>query len=403
MSLGEKLRSAREQAGLSVDDIVHATKMTGDQVRGLESDNYHAFSAPVYTKGFIKMFARAVGLAPEPLVKEYLANPNGTERNDPSREIPVVALQATNPESGSFESVRPRLPHAASPHGEPSAPPAEKKVAAAPAPVPEPVPETPAAAPEPAPAPETPAAEHETTLLDFMDGSATAGKPAAAAPAEKRIAPVEPGVVPPEPPLKLVRFDDPARKPAPAPVAKFQPEPDAVGAPAAARSATPPVVPEPVGLAIAPFVFPGPQHVPAAAKPKPAAAPGADDLVAPRPDKPAKPARTAELFPDDALAATPDAPNAVKIFFANLGAALGRAGSRVRAAATGRRARRVCLALSFVVVAAVLVSLLAGLLSGGGEVEPLPGDIVDPPPEVDLPEGPVEIVPVLPAPRSFAK
>ena len=80
MSLGDTLRAAREQAGLSVDDIMHATQMTRDQVVGLESDDYHAFSAPVYTKGFIKLFARAVGLSAQPLVAEYLANPNGTER-----------------------------------------------------------------------------------------------------------------------------------------------------------------------------------------------------------------------------------------------------------------------------------------------------------------------------------
>ena len=54
MSLGDTLRAAREKAGLSEDDIMHVTKMTRDQVTGLETADYHAFSAPVYTKGFIK-------------------------------------------------------------------------------------------------------------------------------------------------------------------------------------------------------------------------------------------------------------------------------------------------------------------------------------------------------------
>ena len=385
MSIGDQLRSAREQAGLSVDDIIHATQMTRAQVEGLEADDYHAFSAPVYTKGFIKLFARAVGLPAEPLVKEYLSNPKGTEQHDPSREIPAVALEAANAESGSFERVRPEIPHVASARGAESAPAPEKKVAAAPAPGP---------------------AAHETTLLDFMGEETPAPEPAPAAgpPAEKRIAPVEPGVVPPEPPLKLVRFGDPEPKPAPAPVAKALPEPDAVGAPSAARADARPVVPEPIPLETAPFVFPGPRHVPAAVSQKPAAASGdADGLVE---DKPARPPRTAELFPDDALAPAPDAPNAAKIFFANLADAAKRGWKRLRAAAAARRARPVWYAAAAVVAAAVLVSVVAGLLSGGGEVEPLPGDIVDPPPEapvVDLPAGPVEIVQVLPAPRSFAK
>lgn len=399
MSIGDTLRSAREQAGLSVEDVIHATQMTRTQVEGLEANDYHVFSAPVYTKGFIKLYARAVGLAPEPLVKEYLANPKGTEQHDPAREIPVVALQATDAENGSFVSVRPKLPHAQAPHGEEPAPVAEKKVAA------EPAAEAPAA-PESSAAPEP---EREPTLLDFMAAPEpeTKPEPKPVPVPEKRLAPVEPGVVPPEPPLKLVRFDDPAPKPAPAPISKPQPEPDAVGATSCVRSAVPPVVPKPIERTIDPFVFPGPQYVPAAnARPaaaeRPASDAKADDLVAPRSGKRA---RTAELFPDDTLSAAPDAPNPVRLFFANLAEAAGRLASRGRAAAAKPRARRVCLAVACAVVAAVFASLVAGLLSGG-EVEPLPGDIVDPPPDasvVDQPEGPVEIVPILPAPRSFAK
>ena len=471
MSLGDTLRAAREQAGLSVDDIMHATQMTRDQVVGLESDDYHAFSAPVYTKGFIKLFARAVGLSAQPLVAEYLANPNGTERNDPSREMPVVALETTNAESGAFVSVRPPMPHAAPP---PASAPAEKKVVAA--------------APAPAPA-------EEKTLLDFMESApAPAAVPAPApvpvpAPVpqpEKRIAPVEPGVVPPEPPSKLVRFDDPAPKPAPAPVAKSEPEPSAVGsAPVYWNEVAPPVAPKPVEVPAVPFVFPGPSRprpapapvsapapVPAPApapaprpapapapvpapvpapRPAPAPAPSlppqsvqpavpvsspfaGDDLFAPpergaAPEPAREPAPAApSLFPDDVPEPASGEPNAFKTFVANGRAALGRLFSRagemtgrlaarVRAGLDSPCARPALLGLAGVAAIAVLVGLVAALWPSGGAEDPAgpvdPGAgggasavSPDPAPPPDAPfvyEGPVEIVPILPAPRSFAK
>ena len=489
MSLGDELRDAREKAGLSVDDIMHVTKMTRDQVAGLETANYRAFSAPVYTKGFIKQYARAVGLDPAPLVAEYLANPNGTEKNDPAHEMPIVALETISAESGALVSLRPKVPHAA-PAPEPA--PAEKKVVAA-----APAPEKPVAA-APAPAP----AEQEKTLLDFMAPPAEAAapapvpapKPAPAPLPEKRLAPIAPGIVPPEPVSKLVRFDDPAPKPAPAPIEKPLPEPSAVGSAAAYwNEVAPPVAPKPIASAVAPFVFPGaavapkPAPVPAPApqpvfapapvpRPAPAPAPAPrpapaaipekkvsaerDPLVAaaarppvlssaaapsfveddlfgtpertpPPPAEPAKPAPPAgpTLFPDDELAAAPDAPNAAKILFANLGASLRRFGGslrrlggplrrlgvRIRGCFQARWVRPALLGVVGVAILAALVGLLASLLPAGGTTDPAtdidrpaPAPVAGPSagpaaPRVEIPEGPIEIVPVLPAPRSFAK
>ena len=432
MSLGDTLRAAREKAGLSVDDIMHATQMTRDQVVGLEADDYHAFSAPVYTKGFIKLFARAVGVPAQPLVATYLANPNGTEKNDPSREMPVVALETISAESGALVSVRPAVPHPV-PADAPVPAPEEKKAAApAPAPVAAPPEKKVAAAPVPAPAPAPVPAPAETTLLDFM-------APAPAPLPEKRIAPVEPGLLPPEPPSKLVRFDDPAPKPAPAPVAKSAPEPTAVGSATAVpywNEVAPPVAPQPVGVPAVPFVFPGPsaprprrpEPAPEAASapepekkvspepdPRIAAAPHPvvssavrpafveDDLFAPPERGPETPAAAGPLpdplFPDEDPGEAPDAPNAVSVFFAN-----------VRAALTGRKARRLrpaLLGLAGIVVLAAFVGLIASLFSGGGEPPAGPDAPVDeaffPPEPHPLADGPVEIVPVLPAPRSFAK
>lgn len=460
MSLGDTLRAAREQAGLSVDDIMNATQMTRDQVVGLETDDYHAFSAPVYTKGFIKLFARSVGLPAQPLVAEYLAHPNGTEKNQPDSEMPVVALETISSESGAIVSMRPAMPHAVP---GPAPAPAEKKVSAAPAPAPAPV--------------EKKAAAAEKTLLDFMEPASAARKTAEQP--EKRLAPIEPGLVPPEPPSKLVRFDDPAPKPAPAPVAKSEPEPTAVGAVAATpywNEVAPPVAPKPTSVPAAPFVFPGPAPRPAPAvavvaapvaapapvpAPAPAVAPAPvpaprfekrvssvpdpriesvrrpvlpvaaapafveDDLFATparssapvsEPEEPEPPAPS--LFPDEEPEKKPRGPNPVRIFFVRLGTALGagfgrlgtffgRLCARVRAGLKARWVRPALLGVAGVVLVAALVGLAAALWPEGGEQPADPDAPVNeaffPPEDDPMANGPVEIVPVLPAPRSFAK
>ena len=135
------------------------------------------------------------------------------------------------------------------------------------------------------------------------------------------------------------------------------------------------------------------------------------------PEKPAPPAGPT-LFPDDDLTAEPDGPNAFQRFFAACGAALRRFGSalrrfgaRIGAAFKARWVRPALLGVAGVVVLAALVGLVAALLPAGGEEDPAETvepdapvtEVSPPPPDPEIPEGPVEIVPVLPAPRSFAK
>ena len=69
---GAALRAARENHKLSIADVVEATRIKTHIIQALEKDDYGVIAAPLYGKGFIKMYAEYVGLDPAPLVRHYL-------------------------------------------------------------------------------------------------------------------------------------------------------------------------------------------------------------------------------------------------------------------------------------------------------------------------------------------
>lgn len=69
---GATLRAAREKRNLSQADIAEATRIKVHVIDAIENNDFQKLTAPLYVKGFIKMYAERVGLDPEPLVREYL-------------------------------------------------------------------------------------------------------------------------------------------------------------------------------------------------------------------------------------------------------------------------------------------------------------------------------------------
>lgn len=70
-SIGQILKAARERRQISIADLVAATKMTSAFVKAIEADDFPALVAPVYARGFIKLYAGCVGLDPMPLLKQF--------------------------------------------------------------------------------------------------------------------------------------------------------------------------------------------------------------------------------------------------------------------------------------------------------------------------------------------
>jgi cytoskeletal protein RodZ len=59
---GERLRAAREEKGLSLDDIAAQTRIPQRHLESIETAEWENLPAPTYTVGFAKSYASAVGL-----------------------------------------------------------------------------------------------------------------------------------------------------------------------------------------------------------------------------------------------------------------------------------------------------------------------------------------------------
>jgi cytoskeletal protein RodZ len=61
-TVGERLRAAREEKGLSLEDIAAQTRIPQRHLESLETADWDKLPAPTYTTGFAKSYATAVGL-----------------------------------------------------------------------------------------------------------------------------------------------------------------------------------------------------------------------------------------------------------------------------------------------------------------------------------------------------
>lgn len=72
MALGEILRNARVQKGLTPSDVAENTRMLVQVVESLEREDFRRIAAPIYGRGFIKLYAELLELDPEPLIRDFM-------------------------------------------------------------------------------------------------------------------------------------------------------------------------------------------------------------------------------------------------------------------------------------------------------------------------------------------
>jgi cytoskeletal protein RodZ len=87
VSIGETLAKARRQAGLTVAQVSHQTRIRETIISGIESDDYAACGGDFYARGHIRAIAQVVGADSAPLIREY----------DSARPEPPTIPPATNP------------------------------------------------------------------------------------------------------------------------------------------------------------------------------------------------------------------------------------------------------------------------------------------------------------------
>ena len=70
---GEKFRKAREKKDLSLDDVSNVTKISTRNLQAIEEEKFDQLPGGVFNKGFIRAYAKHVGLDGDQAVNEYLA------------------------------------------------------------------------------------------------------------------------------------------------------------------------------------------------------------------------------------------------------------------------------------------------------------------------------------------
>ena len=141
IEFGATLRAAREAKGYTIAQIAEATHMAPSTVEDLEREDFSRIAAPIYGRGFVKLYCETVGLDVKQFVAEFMDIYNGN-RDTSIKERPVKA--APEPEPASTPEPAPAPEPAAIP--EPPAPPPQGDLFA---PQPEPAP---ALEPQPVPA-----------------------------------------------------------------------------------------------------------------------------------------------------------------------------------------------------------------------------------------------------------
>src|SRR3954453_15120701 len=83
-SFGEELRREREIRGISVKEIADATKISKRFLEAIERNDHRTLPAPVFTRGFVREYARYLGLNAEDMVNRYNCAAAGDDRIDKS-------------------------------------------------------------------------------------------------------------------------------------------------------------------------------------------------------------------------------------------------------------------------------------------------------------------------------
>jgi cytoskeletal protein RodZ len=102
---GDKFRTAREKKELSLDDVSNVTKIGARMLRAIEQEHFDDLPGGVFNKGFIRAYAKHLGLDAEEAVSDYLTT---------LRQAQIDAQEVWEPPAAATRSDRPK-PHTSEP------------------------------------------------------------------------------------------------------------------------------------------------------------------------------------------------------------------------------------------------------------------------------------------------
>jgi len=108
--LGKRLREARQEKNMSLEELQTITKIQKRYLHAIEEGNYKTLPGSFYVRAFIKQYAEAVGLDPEVLFEEYKNDvPDSHDHDIPEQLSRVKSRQQVTPEMSRFIDYLPKI------------------------------------------------------------------------------------------------------------------------------------------------------------------------------------------------------------------------------------------------------------------------------------------------------
>lgn len=86
-SFGDRLRREREMRGITLDEIAESTKISRKNLESLEKEDFDSLPGGIFNKGFVRAYARYLGIDEEQAVADYAANSH--EAPPPEDQFPL--------------------------------------------------------------------------------------------------------------------------------------------------------------------------------------------------------------------------------------------------------------------------------------------------------------------------
>jgi len=71
LTLGEKLKQARQARGMTIGEVAEQTRISAHYIECMEKDDYSNLPGGVFNKGFVKLYARCVGIDEQEALQDY--------------------------------------------------------------------------------------------------------------------------------------------------------------------------------------------------------------------------------------------------------------------------------------------------------------------------------------------
>jgi cytoskeleton protein RodZ len=79
-SFGERMKREREMRGITLEEIADSTKIGSRSLRALEEEDFSQLPGGIFNKGFVRAYARYMGLDEDQAVADFLAAQNEAEQ-----------------------------------------------------------------------------------------------------------------------------------------------------------------------------------------------------------------------------------------------------------------------------------------------------------------------------------